>query len=63
MEIKPEKYQKMRVTQSQVDNKVKNLRGGCSFLSRGEGVSIFLFRGDYPPLNPKIFSPAALVTF
>ena len=47
--------------QAQVD-KVKNQRGGCSFFFRG-GVSIFPLRGvTPPPLNPKIFSPAPLVS-
>ena len=36
-----------QTSRSQVD-KVKNLRGGCSFLSRG-GVSISPFRGGLPP--------------
>ena len=52
----------VNLTYSQVD-KVKNLRGGCSFLFRGGGVSIFFFRGDYPPLNPKNFRLRHLLLF
>ena len=46
----------------QVD-KVKNLRGGCSFLSRGGGCKFFLSGGGYPPSTQKKFRLRHLLHF